>query len=125
MSFRIVLTVLLLAGCAPKLTPPGEATRVHGHVKAKGKTPITIHVYERCSPRFYVFEKCPGRLLGEATIGRPGKFVVEVDPESPELTVFAFRGDRGSEEKCVRADVPVADAKTPLALKLKAGVCES
>jgi hypothetical protein len=114
---------VVVSACAPKLTPPGEATRVSGRVKAKPKTPVQIHVYERCSPRFYFFERCPGNFLGEAKIARPGPFVVEVDPESPDLTVLAFRGDRDSEETCARADVAVADARKPLSLKLAAGPC--
>jgi hypothetical protein len=124
---RIAAALLLLsplAACAPKLTPPGEATRVSGAVKAKGKSPVQINVYERCSPRFYVFERCPGRLLGEAKIARPGKFVIEVDPESPDITVVAFRGDPGDEKQCVATDVPVGDAKAPLKLKLEGGPCQ-
>ena len=127
MTKRIATALALLTplfACAPKLTPPGEATRVSGAVKGKGKTPVQINVYERCSPRFYVFERCPGQLLGEAKIARPGKFVIEVDPESPDLTVVAFRGDPGDEKQCAAADVPVSDAKTPLRLKLEGGPCQ-
>ena len=127
MTKRIAAALTLLTplvACAPTLTPPGEATRVSGAVKAKGKTPVQINVYERCSPRFYVFERCPGRLLGEAKIARPGKFVIEVDPESPDITVVAFRGDPGDEKQCAATDVPVADAKTSLRLKLEGGPCK-
>jgi hypothetical protein len=119
-----VLLVLALPGCAPELTPPGESTRISGRVKGKPKAPVEIHVYERCSPRFYFFERCPGKLLGEARIAKPGKFVVEVDPESSELSVLAFRGDRGSEEKCAKADVSVSEVQKPLKLKLEPGPCE-
>jgi hypothetical protein len=120
-----VLLLLALPACAPTLTPPGESTRISGRVKGKPKAPVEIHVYERCSPRFYFLERCPGKLLGEARIARPGKFVVEVDPESSELSVIAFRGDRGNEEKCAKTDVSVAEAEKPLRLKLEPGPCEA
>ena len=88
--------------------------------------PLGVAVYEACTPMLYVLKKCPGRFLGEAKLVKPGPFVVELDTESPEIVVFAFRGFLGPEqqqEACAEAKIPIQEASKPIALKLQSGSC--
>jgi hypothetical protein len=90
------------------------------------RLPLGVAVYEACSAQLYVFKKCPGRFLGEAKLIGPGPFVVEIDTEAPEVTVFAFRGFLGPDqvqEACAEQTVPTAQVNTPLTLELKMGSC--
>lgn len=120
----VLACALLSLSCSQGLTPPGEAKRISGTVESDGAGPLQVIVLERCSPRFYVFEHCPGRFLGEARLARPGRFVIEVDPEMPTLAVFAFRGDPTAETECASARVEVAEAATALEMKLEEGRCK-
>lgn len=120
--------------CAPKLSPPRESTQIRGTVAppagepAAGAPkapplPIQVMVYERCSPQLYFFRKCPGRSLGQAKIAKPGPFVVEIDTESPEVTIYAFRGFLGQEQACAVRTLPTAEAARAIELKLENEPC--
>jgi hypothetical protein len=88
--------------------------------------PLGVAVYEACSPQLYLFNKCPGRFLGEAKLVRPGPFVVEVDTKASEIVVFAFRGFLGpdqTQEACAETKVPIQEATRQLTLKLETGPC--
>ncbi|MEA2624588.1 MAG: hypothetical protein QOD06_633, partial [Candidatus Binatota bacterium] len=98
-AFALALATAPL-GCAPELITPGESTRVEGVVRSKTAGPITISVYDRCSSRMYFFSSCPGKFLGETRIGKPGPFLVEVDPNDSAVTIYAFRGAIGAIEEC-------------------------
>ncbi|MET0152456.1 MAG: hypothetical protein ABW298_07595 [Candidatus Binatia bacterium] len=90
------------------------------------RLPLGVAVYEACSQQLYVFKKCPGRFLGEAKLAAPGPFVVEIDTQAPEITVFAFRGFLGPEqdqEACAEQTIATTQVGTPLALQLKVGTC--
>jgi hypothetical protein len=90
------------------------------------RLPLGVAVYEACTQQLYVFKKCPGRFLGEAKLAGPGPFVVEIDTQAPEITVFAFRGFLGPEqtqEACAEQTIPTSEASRPLALALKSGTC--
>lgn len=88
--------------------------------------PLGVAVYEACSPQLYLFEKCPGRFLGEAKLANPGPFIVEVDTEAPEIVIFAFRGFLGpdqTQEACAERKIPTAEAGRPITLTLEPGAC--
>jgi hypothetical protein len=90
------------------------------------RLPLGVAVYEACSPQLYVFKRCPGRFLGEAKLIGPGPFLVEIDTEAPEVTVFAFRGFLGpdqDQEACAEQTIPTSQVGTPLTLQLKIGTC--
>ena len=121
MSFLSPL--LLVAACAPSLTPPGESVRVQGIVRDRVAAPLAVEVYERCSPHLYFFERCPGRLLGETRIARPGSFLVEVDPETDEVSVIAFRGVMHQEEACAVESRPTSALGETIELELAQEPC--
>jgi hypothetical protein len=115
------------AGCATSLSLPGETTRITGTVEAADAAPVLVAVYERCSPRLYLFERCPGKFLGEAKIARPGPFLVEVDAAAIEVSVVAYRGDIGEDEQiqpeeCAAFSGPAASARS-LELRLERRRC--
>ncbi len=90
------------------------------------RLPLGVAVYEACSSQLYVFKKCPGRFLGEAKLAAPGPFLVEIDTQAPEITVFAFRGFLGpdqDQEACAEQTIATGQVATPLALQLKVGTC--
>jgi len=90
------------------------------------RLPLGVAVYEACTSQLYVFKKCPGRFLGEAKLIGPGPFLVEIDTEAPEITVFAFRGFLGpdqDQEACAEQTIPTAQVNNPLTLQLKTGTC--
>jgi hypothetical protein len=90
------------------------------------RLPLGVAVYEACSQQLYMFKKCPGRFLGEAKLAAPGPFVVEIDTQAPEITIFAFRGFLGPEqdqEACAEQTIPTSQAGTPVTLQLKVGTC--
>lgn len=121
----VVLAAILsaaLGACTPKLTTPRESIHINGAVQGEGGA-VEISVYERCSPHLYVFQKCPGRFLGEAKIARPGPFLIEVDTESPEVSVIASRGFVGQEEECGAATIPIPQSKKPIEITLTKGPC--
>ena len=99
-SAVLAITLLVGVGCTPALRAPGESVRVTGTIKDTVEAPLEIEVYERCSPHLYVFSRCPGRLLGQTKIARPGPFLVEIDPKGDEISVIAFRGSIGQETSC-------------------------
>ncbi|HSD11720.1 MAG TPA: hypothetical protein VLF14_12075 [Candidatus Binatia bacterium] len=122
-------------------TPPAQSaatTPEAGQSAAKAKPhpmqtfptlhsmPLGVAVYEACTTQLYLFPKCPGRFLGEAKLIKPGPFIVEIDTEAEEVVVFAFRGFLGpdqQQEACAETKVPLAQAATPITLKLRAGNC--
>ncbi len=120
------ISALLLAACTPNLTPPRESTRISGVVKdlptADKPRPTGVMVYESCSSQLLVFQKCPGKFLGEAKLARPGKFVVEVDTQAPEVRVFAFRGYLTQEEACGDVTAPSRQAAR-IEVQLTEGPC--
>lgn len=122
-SWGSVSVVVLAASCAPVLTPPGESVRVRGTVRDEVDAPLMVEVYERCSPHLYVFERCPGRLLGETTLPRPGEFLVEVDPRTDDVSVIAFRGVLHQEESCAVESRPKTALSEPLQLELADEPC--
>lgn len=124
----LVLTCLaaaLFGACTPGLTTPPEATRLTGTVEAPGNEPVHVVVLEQCSKRLLIFEKCPGKFLGEAKLWKPGPFVIEFDTERDNLIVFAFRGEAGVERQCTTLTLPIEEARQPLTLTLRDGHCGS
>ncbi len=90
------------------------------------RLPLGVAVYEACTQQLYMFKRCPGRFLGEAKLAAPGPFVVEIDTQAPEITIFAFRGFLGPEqdqEACAEQTIATTQVGTPLTLQLKAGTC--
>lgn len=125
---RIAAAIALVAAaaCAPKLERPGESTRISGSVTASGPPiPVQIYVFERCSSRFLVFERCPGKFLGEAKLGKPDKFVIEVDPKSDGVSIVAMRGNPGAEDQCALAERSLGELATPVDLELTDGPCSA
>jgi hypothetical protein len=111
------------APAAPAKSPTPAPLRSYPTLR---RLPLGVAVYEACSPQLYVFKKCPGRFLGEAKLAGPGPFVVEIDTQAPEITVFAFRGFLGPEqdqEACAEQTISTSEASRPLALQLKSGTC--
>jgi hypothetical protein len=90
------------------------------------RLPLGVAVYEACTQQLYMFKKCPGRFLGEAKLAAPGPFVVEIDTQAPEITIFAFRGFLSpdqDQEACAEQTIATSQVSTPLTLQLKAGTC--
>jgi hypothetical protein len=88
--------------------------------------PLGVAVYEACSPQIYLFKRCPGRFLGEAKLVKPGPFVVEIDTQAEEVIVFGFRGFLGpdqQQEACAETKISLAQAGTPITLRLEVGTC--
>jgi len=120
---------------APDATPTPESSNGGAkHSKSRPlqtfptlhRLPLGVAVYEACTPQLYVFKRCPGRFLGEAKLVKPGPFVVEIDTQAAEVVVFGFRGFLGpdqEQEACDEAKVAIAQAATPITLKLKSGTC--
>lgn len=119
-----MLLAAALAGCASGLAAPGESTRMTGSITSDDAAPVHILVTEPCSTRLYLFEKCPGNFVGDTKLGKPGKFLIEVDTESPELVLFAYQGSPGSEKVCSVTLIDTQEAAKPLDLKLEAGNCQ-
>ncbi|MEA2624689.1 MAG: hypothetical protein QOD06_734, partial [Candidatus Binatota bacterium] len=64
------------------------------------------------------------KFLGETRIGKPGPFLVEVDPNDSAVTIYAFRGAIGAIEECATATVDGASgASRKLTLEMKGGPC--
>ncbi len=122
----VTISTLLFAACTPNLTPPRESTRISGIVKdlpnVDKPRPTGVMVYESCSSQLLIFQKCPGKFLGEAKLARPGPFVVEVDTQAPEVRVFAFRGYLTQEEACGDVTAPPRQA-TKVEVQLTEGPC--
>jgi hypothetical protein len=90
------------------------------------RLPLGVAVYEACTQQLYMFKRCPGRFLGEAKLAAPGPFVVEIDTQAPEITIFAFRGFLGPEqdqEACAEQTIATTQVGAPLTLQLKTGTC--
>lgn len=128
----LALVALCAAACAPELVPPRESIRLTGTLADPGaadrpptaaKVPLGVVVYETCSTRLLLLEKCPGKFLGETKLAKTGPFLIEVDSEAPELTLFAFRGFLGQEEACASATLPTGEASKPIDLELVPGTC--
>lgn len=147
------LVLVAALGCTPKLDAPRESLRLTGTVEdvpqppppppaesapasnrsapvrrypVASRLPLGVAAYEVCSPLLYVFQRCPGRFLGEAKLATPGPFTIEVDTEAPEIVVYGFRGFLGpdqQQEACAEAKIPLSRAKEPIALKLEPGTC--
>ena len=115
--------VLLLVSCTPSVTPRSERIRVAGLVRGSDSSLLEVEVYERCSPRFYFFERCPGRLLGGTRIAKPGPFLVAINPSSADVSIFAFRGSAPREHTCAAQTVAVDRLSEPLELTLADGPC--
>jgi hypothetical protein len=97
--------------------------RVEGTVRDQIAAPLVVEVYESCSPHLYVFKRCPGRLLGETRIARPGSFLVEVDPRTDEISVIAFRGVMHHEEACAIESRATTALAQPIELELTEEPC--
>ncbi|MGH7819901.1 MAG: hypothetical protein ACREQ9_09020 [Candidatus Binatia bacterium] len=114
---------MVVFACTPSFTPPGESIRVQGVVEDDLALPVEVGVYERCTPRLYFFERCPGKLVGWAKIARPGPFVVEIDTRRPEVAVVAYRGVIGQEDACAVENRPIDELSKPVALALAKAPC--
>ena len=121
-ALRFSLAVLMLVGCAPWLTPPSERIRVAGTVRGDPGM-VEIEVYERCSRRFVFFERCPGSLLGQTKIGKPGPYLVQISDDSREVSIVGFRGSVGRESACAVKTLSVEELAEPLELTLAEGPC--
>lgn len=113
------------SGAGAAAPAPSRSARVHSY-PVPSRLPLGVAAYEVCSPLLYVFQRCPGRFLGEAKLASPGPFMIEVDTEAPEIVVYGFRGFLGpdqQQEACAEAKIPVSRAKEPIALKLEPGTC--
>jgi len=124
-SFRpaCALPVLLFVAACGSLFGFGEKTRLTGVVAGTDSASVQIEVYERCSPRLLVLKRCPGELLAQTQIGKPGRFVVEVAPGSRELWVVAFRGFAPNEVVCGAQTVNTDRLEKPIELTLSDGPC--
>jgi hypothetical protein len=90
------------------------------------RLPLGVAVYEACTQQLYMFKKCPGRFLGEAKLAAPGPFMVEIDTQAAEITIFAFRGFLSpdqDQEACAEQTIATTQVGTPVTLQLKAGTC--
>ncbi|MGH7860067.1 MAG: hypothetical protein ACREQY_22295 [Candidatus Binatia bacterium] len=121
-SFLVLLHLVPFA-CTPSLTPPRESIRVNGVVTDELAVPVELGVYERCTPRLYFFESCPGKLIGWAKIARPGPFLVEIDTRSREVSVVAYRGVIGQEDSCAIENRAVGELSKPVELELAPKPC--
>jgi hypothetical protein len=118
---------------APTPTPPPADATPQATAKPKRTPrppvvralPVGVVVYERCSSQLLVFQKCPGRFLGEAKLAKPGPFVIEIDTLAPEISLFAFRGFLEQVDACAVVTIPVAEATKPLTLSLENGSCSA
>ena len=117
-----LLAFVVLAACTPWLVS-GESTLLTGVVHGTDSASVEIEVYEHCSRRLVFLRRCPGKLLAQAKIAKPGRFVVEVERSSRELWVVAFRGAAPREVVCSAQTIASDNLKAPLELTLAEGPC--
>ena len=115
--------VLMLVACTPWLTPPSKSIRLTGSVQAADSGLVEIEVYERCSRRFVFFSRCPGALLGQTKIAKPGPFLVQIAPDSQEVSIVAFRGSAPKESVCTAKTVSLDQLEERLELAVTEGPC--
>ena len=117
------LALLMFIGCTPSLSPPSENIRLTGTIRGAGSGLVEIEVYEHCSRRFAFFKRCPGNLLGQAKIAKPGPFLIQIGDDSQDVTIVAFRGSERHESVCAAKTLSLDPPIEPMELTLAAGPC--
>lgn len=103
---------------------PEEVETVGSGETDPSQMPVRIAVHERCSPRFLVFEDCPGKQLGEAKIPKPGPFLIDVDTQRKEIVVFAWpEGPGVASATCGAVTTRVDELDEPLEVPLSGSEC--